>query len=71
MLPLTVKAQTMLEDFARRTAERLRDESGQTAAEYVGIMVLVGTIIAAIVALGIPDKLAGALGDAVDSITGG
>lgn len=54
-----------------RLTERLRDESGQTAAEYVGIIVIVAAIIGAIAATGIGDTLANALSDAVDSITGG
>jgi len=47
-----------------------RGDRGQTAAEYLGIVVLVGAIIAAIFALGIDTTIADALGAAVDKVTG-
>jgi len=52
-------------------AARAAEQRGQTAAEYLGIVVVVAAIIAAIVGAGLDDKIAGALEKAVDSITGG
>lgn len=40
---------------------RLRAEHGQTTAEYMGLLVLVGVIIAAVNATGLPEKLASAV----------
>ena len=59
---LTVRTQTFL--------ARLREERGQTAAEYLGIVVVVAAIIAAIVGAGLDDKIANALGKAIDGIAG-
>ena len=61
-LELTVKAQNFL--------ARMREERGQTAAEYLGIVVVVAAIIAAIVGAGLDDKIAKALSSAVDKIAG-
>ena len=61
-LELTVRAQNFV--------ARLRDERGQTAAEYLGIVVVVAAIIAAIVGAGLDDKIANALGKAIDGIAG-
>ncbi len=61
-LELTVKAQNLL--------ARLREQRGQTAAEYLGIVVVVAAIIAAIVGAGLDDKIAKALSSAIDSIAG-
>ena len=61
-LELTVKAQNFL--------ARMREERGQTAAEYLGIVVVVAAIIAAIVGAGLDDKIAKALSGAVDKIAG-
>ena len=69
-LELTVRAQNALTDLGERVATRMRDQRGQTAAEYLGIVVVVAAIIAAIVGAGLDKKIADALGKAIDSITG-
>jgi Flp pilus assembly pilin Flp len=48
--------------------ERLRDESGQTAAEYMGVIVLIAAILAAIAASGIGGKLTDLIEDAIQKV---
>jgi Flp pilus assembly pilin Flp len=48
--------------------ERLRDESGQTAAEYMGVIVLIAAILAAIASTGIGAKLTDLIEEAIDKV---
>jgi Flp pilus assembly pilin Flp len=48
--------------------ERLRDESGQTAAEYLGLIVLIAAILAAIASTGIGGKLTDLIEEAIDEV---
>ncbi len=50
--------------------ERLSDERGQTAAEYVGILVVVAAILGAIFGLGLEEKIGSALETAINKIVG-
>jgi hypothetical protein len=51
-------------------AERVKDETrGQTAAEYMGVLLLIAAIIAAVVGSGIGDDIAGFLHDKVKKIS--
>ncbi len=68
---LQVRSFTAVKRMAHSAAERMKDEEGQTAAEYLGILLLVAAIILAITKLGIDSKIAGGVQKAVDSITGG
>src|SRR4051812_47603348 len=47
---------------------RARSESGQTAAEYMGVLLLVGAILAAIFGGGLPKLVSANVGHAVDCI---
>ena len=67
---LAVRTQNALAEFGHRLAARMQQERGQTAAEYLGIVVVVAAIIAAIVGAGLDDKIAKALSSAVDKIAG-
>lgn len=75
MSELTIRTCVVLSALTDAAKERVhsvaRREGGQTAAEYLGIIVLVAAIIVAIFALGIPSKIAGALSKAIDSIVNG
>ncbi len=46
-------------------------EEGQTALEYVGILLIVGLIIAAITALGVPGQVGTKVTEALGKIFGG
>ena len=49
----------------------LRRDAGQTAAEYMGILLVVAVIIGALLASHIDTRIAKAAGDMVDKIAGG
>jgi hypothetical protein len=50
---------------------RVAAEHGQTAAEYMGILLVVAVIIGALIASPLDDKIAKAAGDMVDKIAAG
>ena len=50
---------------------RVADKQGQTAAEYMGILLVVAVIIGALIASPLDEKIAKAAGDMVDKIAGG
>ena len=50
---------------------RVEEQRGQTAAEYMGILLVVAVIIGALLASHIDTRIAKAAGDMVDKIAGG
>ena len=50
---------------------RAGEERGQTAAEYMGTLLIVAVIIGALIAADVDGKIAKAAGDMVDKIAGG
>jgi hypothetical protein len=52
-------------------SNRLGQERGQTAAEYMGILLVVAVIIGALIAADVDGKIAKAANDMVDKIAGG
>ena len=54
-----------------RIVERAREERGQTAAEYMGILLIVALIIGAIVTVGIGNKIADLIDGMITSISSG
>jgi hypothetical protein len=71
MNDLLLRAYVNLAVTARVLRDRLRNEIGQTSAEYVGILVIVGAIIVALVAAGIPGRVQTAATNALNTIFGG
>jgi Flp pilus assembly pilin Flp len=57
----------LLQNTVYRVRERLRDESGQTAAEYMGVIVLIAAVLAAIAVSGIAGKLTNTITQAVQA----
>ncbi|MEV8348545.1 hypothetical protein ACFVTT_05780 [Streptomyces niveus] len=53
------------------TAMMRRSDRGQSTVEYVGVLVLVALIIAAIVGSGVDESIAEGLSSTVDEILGG
>ncbi|MFE5663590.1 hypothetical protein ACFQ7W_06615 [Streptomyces niveus] len=53
------------------TAMKRRSDRGQSTVEYVGVLVLVALIIAAIVGSGVDESIAEGLSSTVDGILGG
>jgi Flp pilus assembly pilin Flp len=70
MLRLAVQLQNAIAGLKDSLMDRARDERGQTAAEYLGIIVVVAAIIIAIVgqATGISQKVVSGIGKAIDKI---
>ncbi|MEV4920310.1 hypothetical protein AB0K47_26315 [Streptomyces tirandamycinicus] len=60
-------------NWVKTTAEaiRRRGDRGQGAVEYVGVIVLVALIIAALVGSGVAETIAAGLSDKVNEILGG
>jgi hypothetical protein len=50
---------------------RLAEQRGQTAAEYMGILLVVAVIIGALIAADVDGKIASAANTMVDKIAGG
>ena len=66
-LELHVRTTTALNALA----ERVREERGQTAAEYLGVLVVVSVIIAAVAGTGVGDDIKGWIHDVVEKISKG
>jgi hypothetical protein len=71
MFEVMVRTKLWMDELVDTFAERLNAEEGQTAAEYTGILVLVGLIFAGLFGLGIPGKIEGAVTDALNKILKG
>ncbi|MER7109630.1 hypothetical protein [Streptomyces sp. NPDC000229] len=73
MLKAATQAKVYVGTWANTTAAALkrRGDRGQGAVEYVGIIILVGVIIAAVVGSGVGDTIATNLVTRVTEIIGG
>jgi Flp pilus assembly pilin Flp len=60
-----------LYELAYTVRRRLTEERGQTAAEYMGILLVVAVIIGALIAADVDGKIATAAGEMIDKIKGG
>jgi Flp pilus assembly pilin Flp len=73
-LRAAVQTQVFLADLSRHLREmqdRLRDEDGQVSVEWVGILALVGTIVAIILNFHLDTKVGTKVSDAFNNIFGG
>jgi Flp pilus assembly pilin Flp len=68
---LGIQAKILLDNMLYALAERAREDRGQTAAEYMGILLVVAVIIGAIATSGIGGKIAGLIEDMIDAVAGG
>jgi Flp pilus assembly pilin Flp len=68
---LGIQAKLMLDNVLYAIAERAREQRGQTAAEYMGILLIVAVIIGAIATSGIGGKISDLIGGMIDSISSG
>ena len=60
----------MLDNLAK-LAGRAREQRGQTAAEYMGILLVVAVIIGAVATSGVGGKISDLIGSMIDSISPG
>lgn len=68
-LSLAVRTQSYAHDLLERMQARLADEEGQTAAEYMGILMIIGIIIGALVQFKVGQKIANGVGGALSDIS--
>ena len=68
---LTLRTAVAVQTFVHDAAQRLKDEEGQTAVEYAGIIALLAVIFAALFAVNIPQKIKDAVGPAIEDILKG
>ena len=66
-----IEAYVGFESFVTALAARARDNRGQTAAEYMGVLLVVSVIIAAVANTKVGDQIVEKLKDLVDKIAGG
>ena len=68
---LAIRTWVALSGAGHALAERAREQRGQTAAEYMGILLIVALIIGALVSLDVDGKISGYVGDFIDNISKG
>lgn len=68
MNDLILKAHVMIALAPARLRSRMRDDSGQTAAEYLGIIVVIAVIIGILAQSDIGDELLGNITDTITNI---
>ena len=78
MQTITDRTEELARELAIRTrvamaslAHRAREQRGQTAAEYMGILLIVALIIGALVSLDVDGKISTAVGDFIENIKKG
>ena len=68
---LAIRTRIAMGNVAHAISERSREQRGQTAAEYMGILLIVALIIGALVSLDVDGKIKTAVGDFIDNIKNG
>jgi pilus assembly protein Flp/PilA len=68
---LQVKAINGLRTFLEGQAVRMREERGQTAAEYLGVLVVVSVIIALVSQTKVGQEISDSISTVVGKIAGG
>jgi Flp pilus assembly pilin Flp len=66
-----IEAFVGLQSFAKGLAERARESDGQTAAEYMGVLLVVSVIIAAVATTGVGGQIVSKMTHIVDQISSG
>jgi Flp pilus assembly pilin Flp len=68
---LAARSWLALTGAGRAVAERARDERGQTAAEYMGLLFVIALIIGALISVGVPGTIAEAANGLIEEISNG
>ncbi len=66
-----IEAYVAVEGFVKDMVERIRDNRGQTAAEYMGVLLLVAAIISAVVLSPIGEDIRKAISAQITNISTG
>ncbi len=69
-LELAIYCQLTAAELMRRSRDAFEAEDGQTAAEYIGIILVIVAVIAAVVASGIAETITGGITEAIDDVKG-
>jgi len=70
-LAIAVRGESLVADAVEGTMNRLRRQEGQTAAEYMGILLVVSVIIVALATSDIGTKVKDLVYAQIDKIAGG
>jgi Flp pilus assembly pilin Flp len=70
-LELAVRTQTAVLDLLHRVEQRMRDEEGQTAVEYAGILAFIGILFVALFATHLDKQIGTWVGSVVKAINNG
>lgn len=57
--------------MVHQRAARILDARGQTASEYLGVLLVVALIISGLITLGVPGLIASEIDSLIESISGG
>jgi Flp pilus assembly pilin Flp len=68
---LSYRTVVALQNMKLAVEERMKDEEGQTAVEYAGILALIATIFVLLFGLGLDNTISTAVKNAVSKITSG
>jgi phosphoribosyl-dephospho-CoA transferase len=68
---LAIRTRVAISDLVHAVTERAREQRGQTAAEYMGILLVVAVIIGALIASNVDGEIADAAKTMVGKIAGG
>ncbi len=68
-LSLAVRTQLFAQDLLERAQARLSEDRGQTAAEYMGILMIIGIIIGALVQFDVGQKIVNGVKGALTDIS--
>jgi hypothetical protein len=68
---LAIRTWIALSGAGRAGAERAREQRGQTAAEYMGLLFVIALIIGALISVGVPGTIADAANGLIEDISKG
>jgi Flp pilus assembly pilin Flp len=68
---LAIRTRVAISDLVHAVTERAREQRGQTAAEYMGILLIVAMIIGALFSLGVHTMIKDAVEGFINNIKSG
>jgi hypothetical protein len=68
---LAIRTRVAISDLVHAVGERAREQRGQTAAEYMGILLIVAMIIGALFSLGVHTMIRDAVEGFINNIKAG
>jgi Flp pilus assembly pilin Flp len=68
---LAVRTENALVEMGEKLVARMREQRGQTAAEYLGVIVVIAVIVLALAKSKIGEEIGGKIKDLIGQIAGG